>query len=149
MARKAGKGEVPDMKLGRSGSRLFAKPGAAADATRVIIRAGGKIKEHERPTKLRGRRNDVVLWFCENKSGEKISIEIDFRPPSKENGPSPIDFLSPNPLPIANRDFGIIVGKINRGPKLKRLPELVHYSIFVTGNSFGTVEHDPDLEIKP
>jgi hypothetical protein len=131
--------------------KFLGKPGSLADATRVIVRKNGVINDDEAPTILISHKNDIAIWFCENRAGEKIRIEIDFL---TKNAASPVDFLSPNPINLAAGAIGVIIGRVNRPPKKskllgKRLREKVHYTVRVKGASFGTIDYDPDLEIKP
>jgi hypothetical protein len=131
--------------LGRSRSRPLA--GAGAAATRVIVRKNGEIRKDEAPQKLSGHRGDILIWICENRSGVPIKVAVtDFKFRIIDKPVSPVAWGESGSISLAKDETKLIQATITRKA---RLPvEFVKYNVRVTG-AFGTVDHDPDLEIKP
>jgi len=126
--------------------RIFARKGAGADAARIIVSEQGANVAVEDPELIRGRHNDVVIWFCENQTRGDITVELrDFRLRFRRNPPAPVDFHTPNPIPVPARSTALIYGTVNRDP---RVLEFFKYTVRVTAGN-RVHDHDPDLEIKP
>lgn len=120
------------------------------DSTRFVVRKGGKIPSKEAPSLLRLHPDDVVAWFITNDSGEKITVSFtDFTLKFRNTKINPIVYTSGNPVDINNGETRVVYGIIKHKPQNKFFPDLVKYTIRVTGQSFGTIDYDPDLEIKP
>ena len=133
------------IKLGRS--RFGAAAGAGADAARVIVRRNGEIKKEEAPQKLHGRKGDILIWICENRSGVPIKVSLinfEFRLTKKPVQAVAFDVSDTVSLPAG--ETKIVKATITRQAKFPI--EFVKYDVRVTGDRF-TVLHDPDLEIKP
>ncbi len=120
------------------------------DSTRFVVRKGGKIPSKEAPALLRLHPNDVVAWFITNDSGEKITVSFrDFTLKLKNKKIDPVVYTSGNPVSIQKGETRVVYGIIKHTPENKFFPDFVKYTIRVTGQSFGTIDYDPDLEIKP
>ena len=120
------------------------------DSTRFVVRKGGKIPDKDAPATLRLHQDDIVAWFITNASGEKITVEFtDFVLKLKKKKINPIGYTSTNPVNVNNGETAVVYGAVTKKPDSKFLPDFVKYTIRVTGATFGTIDYDPDLEIKP
>jgi hypothetical protein len=126
---------------------IFAGKGKGADAARIIVGKKSKGFVVEDPELIRGRHNDVVIWFCENTTDTDITVELyDFvRRFTRDTPPTPVTFATGNPIAVAAGETALIHGKVNRDPPFF---EFYKYKVRVIGGG-KTHIHDPDLEIKP
>jgi hypothetical protein len=119
------------------------------DATRFVVRKGGVIDGKDAPAALRLHQNDIVAWFITNASGGDITVEfIDFALKLKKKKIQPIEYVTENPVTVKNGDTAVVYGTVTRKPDSTFMPDFVKYTIRVQG-SFGAIDYDPDLEIKP
>ena len=128
--------------------RIFAKKGFGADAARIIVTGENEDFHVEDPELIRGRYQDVVIWFCENNTANDITVQLlDFRLRfgAEKKAGSPVKFATRNRKKIASGKTALIHGKVNRDPKVI---EFFKYTVRVKGAA-KTHDHDPDLEIKP
>ena len=133
------------VRLGRS--RLRAAAGTGAAAARVIVRKNGEIKKDEAPQKLRGHRGDILIWICEKRSGVPVKVALtDFKFRLINKPVNPVAWGESGSISLAKDETKLIQATITRKAQLP--VEFVKYNVRVTG-AFGTVDHDPDLEIKP
>ena len=120
------------------------------DSTRFVVGKGGKIAAKDAPATLRLHQNDIVAWFITNASGEPITGEFtDFVIKLKKKKINPIGYTTTNPVMVNKGDTAVVYGAVTKKPENKFFPDFVKYTIRVTGASFGTIDYDPDLEIKP
>jgi hypothetical protein len=130
-----------------SAMRIFAAKGEGADAARIIVNPTGEAIEVVDPELLRGRHEDIVIWFCENRTNQSIKVEVrDFKKRFSRRGvPPPVDFQTANPVGVPANGNALIVGWVNHDPNAI---EFFKYTVRVSHG--GQVhDHDPDLEIKP
>ena len=129
--------------------RIFAKKGEGADAARIIVKPKPKSEDIDvvDPEYLRGRHQDVMIWFCENKTTKALTIELtDFESLFPTENPSaPVEFQN-NPIDVPAKGNALIIGTVDRDPKVF---EFYKYTVVVTLSNGKVVKHDPDLEIKP
>lgn len=122
----------------------------------------------EAPRRFLAGKNEIVTWIIGNASGEPITVTLDrflrrdddddeVGNPKDEVYPfrwiglvPPKQFPYPPPtLQLAVGQTGIIAGRVDSKYKFKGFgKDDLSYTIRVAG-SFGTVEHDPDGDIKP
>ena len=120
------------------------------DATRVVVRKGGQVTKKEAPAFLRLHKDDIVAWFVTNLSKEKIKVEfLDFKLKLKDQPLTPIKFVNGNGISVNDGETGVVYGEVAYTPTNAFFPDLIKYTIRVSGTSFGTIDYDPDLEIKP
>jgi hypothetical protein len=120
------------------------------DSTRLVVRPGGKITKKEAPALLRLHLEDVAAWFVTNLSKEKVKVEFtDFKLKLNNQPITPVKFVKGSSVQLNDGETDVVYGLIAYNPTNAFFPDLVKYTIRISGSSFGTIDYDPDLEIKP
>ena len=120
------------------------------------VEAHGDIKEA--PRKFLAGKDEIVTWIVGNASGEKIKVSLSKflrRKHHTDETGDPNDEVKPciwigsDAVTLEAGQTGIIAGRVDPNYDIKGFFDHLSYTIRVAGQSFGTIDYDPDGDIKP
>jgi hypothetical protein len=119
------------------------------------VEAAGSITDA--PSKFAAGPNEIVTWVVGNASGEPITVSLTkFLRKKKHNDQTgdpndqvaPFRWLGSNTVRLDRGQTGIIAGRMDPNYTRRDFFDHLSYTIQVDG-PFGTIEYDPDGDIKP
>src|SRR5262245_14889342 len=119
------------------------------------VEANGDIKEA--PRKFAAGPDEIVTWIVGNAGGQPIEVTLKkFLRKKKHDDPTgdPKDQVEPfiwygsEAVTVGGNQAGIIAGRRDPAYKRRDFVDVLSYTIQVDG-PFGSIEYDPDGDIKP
>jgi hypothetical protein len=120
------------------------------------VSSAGEIQDG--PGRFLAAKNEVVTWVVTNKGQQPITVGIltflrkkhlfDAHGDNQDPVDDYFDWPVNNPVTVGGGQIGYLYARITKKPK-HALGDHLSYTIRVAGQSFGTIDYDPDGDIKP